>query len=402
MSRTGTAIALILAGALSAWSVPGPAAAAPAQNAQRQCATLLKPANRDHCRTELARGEWPCSNLPVPEREDLKRCSQAFDLTLFNRNTAPLPAIPELDPDLDAQSDPATPATAATPSPPPAQLPTAAPPTSAPGEVLPLRIIDMRIASTQAAQRATLERQRQIESVRADIALRLESKEQKASAADVLQLQAELNRLQAESEQLARRYEEQNDAIEAATQQRKQAENDLAVEAERVRKQKLYLRYAIVAAAGLLLTVLLGAYLLWRRQNEKRRNAERRVVAEQQRSDRILKARPEPFQDCLLDDGGSKTYVLHGSLLSDGGLVVGRHPGQAQIIINRPEISRRHAKFLVRNGGIVIEDLGSANGTKVNDVALRVGEQTPLRDGARIQFGPLSFTLRVGAGMTVR
>lgn len=44
-----------------------------------------------------------------------------------------------------------------------------------------------------------------------------------------------------------------------------------------------------------------------------------------------------------------------------------------------PEISRRHARFLLRPEGVFIEDLGSTNGTFVNGV--RIGAPQVLADG---------------------
>ena len=36
------------------------------------------------------------------------------------------------------------------------------------------------------------------------------------------------------------------------------------------------------------------------------------------------------------------------------------------IVINDPEISRRHARFVLHSGGCMLEDLGSTNGTFLN------------------------------------
>jgi hypothetical protein len=70
------------------------------------------------------------------------------------------------------------------------------------------------------------------------------------------------------------------------------------------------------------------------------------------------------------------------------GATLGR--GDVEIHLEDPFASSRHAR-LVRQGGIVVlEDLGSTNGTYLNDELLR-GPQ-PLHAGDRIRIGDCTFT----------
>lgn len=55
------------------------------------------------------------------------------------------------------------------------------------------------------------------------------------------------------------------------------------------------------------------------------------------------------------------------------------------IPIPDPEVSRRHAQVVKQGQGYAIVDLGSTNGTFVNDV--RVTKTTPLKHGDRIRLG---------------
>jgi hypothetical protein len=72
-----------------------------------------------------------------------------------------------------------------------------------------------------------------------------------------------------------------------------------------------------------------------------------------------------------------------------GGAVLGRGD-QAEIRLEDPFASSRHAR-LVRQGGIVvIEDLGSTNGTYLNEELLS-GPQ-PLHQGDRVRIGDSEFT----------
>ncbi len=78
--------------------------------------------------------------------------------------------------------------------------------------------------------------------------------------------------------------------------------------------------------------------------------------------------------------------------LSRGELVIGRNE-PAGLVINHPEVSRRHARLFFQNGSFCVEDLGSSNGTLVNGVP--VGVPQVLSEGDVIQLGPvisLSFS----------
>jgi pSer/pThr/pTyr-binding forkhead associated (FHA) protein len=65
------------------------------------------------------------------------------------------------------------------------------------------------------------------------------------------------------------------------------------------------------------------------------------------------------------------------------------------------EVSRRHAELRRTAGLVLIRDLGSRNGTRVNGVSLTT--RIRLRHGDRIEIGPLSFTVLIDdAGMEQR
>jgi hypothetical protein len=74
--------------------------------------------------------------------------------------------------------------------------------------------------------------------------------------------------------------------------------------------------------------------------------------------------------------------------LSDGALL-GRGD-QADIVLEDSFASSSHARLVPRGDVIVLEDLGSTNGTYLNDEPLR-GPQ-PLHPGDRIRIGDSDFT----------
>jgi ABC-type multidrug transport system ATPase subunit/ABC-type multidrug transport system permease subunit len=65
-------------------------------------------------------------------------------------------------------------------------------------------------------------------------------------------------------------------------------------------------------------------------------------------------------------------------------LLIGRLPG-VDISLPHPTVSRRHAEVTRENGEVRIKDLGSANGTRVNGIAVRESRLSP---GDEIAIGP--------------
>jgi len=84
---------------------------------------------------------------------------------------------------------------------------------------------------------------------------------------------------------------------------------------------------------------------------------------------------------------GDEEYAL-----AEGGNVIGRDP-DAQVYIDHPSVSRRHALVSIGQGGAAIEDLGSRNGTFVD--GRRIEEPTSLHQRAVIGAGPIAMTFEV-------
>ena len=88
------------------------------------------------------------------------------------------------------------------------------------------------------------------------------------------------------------------------------------------------------------------------------------------------------------------TVIIDGQKvpLDQGEHVIGR-VADADIRIDVPGVSRRHARLRVNGWAISVEDLGSMNGTYVD--GRRVDEETTLRDGAIVRLGRRGSWLRV-------
>lgn len=68
---------------------------------------------------------------------------------------------------------------------------------------------------------------------------------------------------------------------------------------------------------------------------------------------------------------------------------IGRHHG-CDVVLEDPQVSRRHAQLRFRDGRWIVRDLESRNGTFVN--GLRVG-RCELRPGDEIVFGSTALTI---------
>jgi predicted component of type VI protein secretion system len=79
------------------------------------------------------------------------------------------------------------------------------------------------------------------------------------------------------------------------------------------------------------------------------------------------------------------------SIEVDRELILGRTDGD--VIIADPRVSRRHAVVRAEGSRVVVEDLGSANGTWLNEQ--RVEEPRILSPGDRIRVGNTSLEIRL-------
>lgn len=75
----------------------------------------------------------------------------------------------------------------------------------------------------------------------------------------------------------------------------------------------------------------------------------------------------------------------------DGPIIVGRSP-QADIVIAAGYVSGRHARFQLMGKNLFVEDLGSTNGTAVNDQP--VDEPRALQNGDVVSVGDVVMRVR--------
>jgi pSer/pThr/pTyr-binding forkhead associated (FHA) protein len=85
--------------------------------------------------------------------------------------------------------------------------------------------------------------------------------------------------------------------------------------------------------------------------------------------------------------------------LREGVTTAGRRAGNDIVLTGDPYLSGRHAEFRITAGGWMVVDLGSTNGTFVNDERLREGHAHPLAAGDEVRLGQTAFVVQpAGAG----
>jgi FHA domain len=83
-------------------------------------------------------------------------------------------------------------------------------------------------------------------------------------------------------------------------------------------------------------------------------------------------------------------YLSHELEVPIGEFVIGRS-ADCQLALDDPLVSRRHALLTVRTDRVTVEDLGSRNGVRVNDV--RIEGRVEVAHGAKITIGSQEMVL---------
>jgi hypothetical protein len=111
---------------------------------------------------------------------------------------------------------------------------------------------------------------------------------------------------------------------------------------------------------------------------------------------------PPPNAAAAPASGPAHLYILQSPVFPEGARVVldedvvfGRAPGCDVVLDGDETASGRHARVFHRTGYVLIEDLGSTNGTFVNGE--RVAGDRPLTVGDKVGIGATQLELRAGA-----
>ena len=250
---------------------------------------------------------------------------------------------------------------------------------------------------------AQLEREREARREAESAAL---SARQKATEMERLAKESELESATSEQEREAAR-EAAHLADEAAREAERSATmaQQRAREAEQTTKQlegelvETDWNIGLVAPVVALVALAIVALFFFGR---RRPRAEAVASAESQVTRRAVQpaapsSRPAPFA-CLLEGRApnGQRFVVKipaESLGASSGVIVGRNPRYAAFVINHEGISREHARLSVVDGVLHIEDMGSTNGSFVNNTRISPKQKMAVHNGFVIKLGSIPFNL---------
>lgn len=100
-------------------------------------------------------------------------------------------------------------------------------------------------------------------------------------------------------------------------------------------------------------------------------------------------------------DGGAaprKHRTVIGELkleeMPGGTVSIGRTPDN-KIVVPHPQVSSRHAQIINQGGQLLLEDLGSANGTFVRGQRVMRGQRVPVANGEKVYIGPMPVLIHI-------
>ena len=235
-------------------------------------------------------------------------------------------------------------------------------------------------------------------------ALQAERQETEARArAAAEEAQRKEEALSREKEEAERRLEQTQQEKELALQEKEQALQVERQEAEAARQQILL--YSSIAGGVLLLGLIFVMRAKRKRlhsvEQEKKEISNALDQAQSELSDasdrdQLRADAPDVFIEGVTPQKERIALKIPGaSLVDPGGAVVGRSPSTATFIINHEQISRRHFRLFLVSQQVMIEDMGSTNGTIANGLQVAQGARQPLGNGSRLQLGNLEFTVRI-------
>ena len=140
------------------------------------------------------------------------------------------------------------------------------------------------------------------------------------------------------------------------------------------------------------LALLVVGFVSWRLLRRRRRQLAESEAARRESDEQLAAVvTPAPFS-CLLegtDEDGRHVVVKIGAeqLGAPDGVVVGRNPAQAGVVLDHPEASREHFRLTAHDGNLAIQDLHSTNGTFVNGSEIDTQQATALSPGDQIGVG---------------
>jgi len=109
------------------------------------------------------------------------------------------------------------------------------------------------------------------------------------------------------------------------------------------------------------------------------------VISAKARS--LIKAPPQGSMR-LGVEGMPRVVVV---LARDTTLVIGRDPGHCDVLVEDKQVSRRHCSVTQSGDAVLVQDMGSRNGTRINDTHIR--GSAAASPGDKIRIGRTAFII---------
>lgn len=91
-----------------------------------------------------------------------------------------------------------------------------------------------------------------------------------------------------------------------------------------------------------------------------------------------------------------ETHIPFSEMAREDGIVIGREPRCAQVVLNHACVSREHARLELTDDGLVVTDLGSLNGIAINEREFGPSDyRVPLRHGDVLTVGTIPLLTEI-------
>ena len=241
--------------------------------------------------------------------------------------------------------------------------------------------------------------------------------EREQAAARAAEAESRVGDLEARYEEAVRTGDEQAEALrtelQAARGERETAqaavgslEDELAALERRMAQEAAAERSRLIwigIGAGVLLIALAVTMAIVHRRRSRQVAVAEAEAARARQDAAAARAEAErsapDYPDYLLTgatgDGNPVSVKIPGRLLGGEGAVIGRSPRNSTLLIDDPTLSREHARLFLEPADevLMLEDLGSTNGTRVNGRQLDARMPVPVRPGDVIEFGAVNVEL---------
>ncbi|MBU2876790.1 FHA domain-containing protein [Aliiglaciecola lipolytica] len=212
---------------------------------------------------------------------------------------------------------------------------------------------------------------------------------------------------QKKTEDAIKKAEEERLALEEA---KAKAEQAAELEAQKQAKSEQQKTYILLGGGVLLLVMLLLFVILMRKrkeamqaQTDELQNKVKEASGLAQEKDNLagkIAAMEKSFNDILLDGSTTKgdtvRIKINGKALAQSeGQIIGRESAQVDYVLGESEISRKHLMIRLHENKIYVEDMGSQNGSWLNEVQLIPGQPMELSNDMVLRLSTISFKVTV-------